>query len=142
MTNDRLAPPGGDAAPTTAPLGDRDQLDLVALAQVICRQYRAEFADEQERYGDAGDAWCVHDNQYLLCWAAESVNGHVDLNHEVTWLASVLEARNFPIDRLARNLDIGADVVAEAVSGAPGKQLAGALAEAATFVRSRETFLD
>jgi hypothetical protein len=63
------------------------------------------------------------------------------MTYEVGWLASVLEARDFPLERLARNLDIAADVVLEAVHGAFGKALADVLAEAASFVRSRGTFL-
>jgi hypothetical protein len=53
----------------------------------------------------------------------------------------VLEARGFPIERLARNLDIAADVVLETVQGGFAKKLANVLAESASFVRSRGTFL-
>jgi hypothetical protein len=137
-----LEPPGGDPPPTSGWLGERELLDLAALAHQICARYREEFPDEKERYGDAGIAWCVHDNQHLLNWAAEAMNGYVDMQREVAWLASVLEARNFPVSRLARNLDIGAEVVRAQVSGAPGGQLAGVLSRAAAFVRSRDTFLD
>ncbi|MCW2529656.1 MAG: hypothetical protein JWM76_4516, partial [Pseudonocardiales bacterium] len=101
-----LRPPGGDPPPVSARLSNGEEFDLVGLAVEICRRYRAEFPDEQARYGDAGNSWCVHDNQYLLFWAVESVNGHTEMNHEVAWLASVLGARGFPLDRLARNLDI------------------------------------
>jgi hypothetical protein len=138
----RLDPPSGQPPPTDARLGsDGEPLDLAALAREICRRYRDEFPDERERYGDAGNAWCVHDNQHLLNWAAGSVNGYVDLEREVGWLARVLEARDFPVDRLARNLDIAADVVREQVGGASGNELAEALEAAGAFVRSKETFL-
>jgi hypothetical protein len=138
----RLEPPSGQPPPTEARLGDGDPLDLAALAREICRRYRSEYPDEAERYGDAGNAWCVHDNQHLLNWAAGSVNGYVDFEREVAWLARVLEAREFPLDRLARNLDIGADVVREQVGGKPGDQLAEVLAGGGAFVRGRESFLD
>ena len=138
----RLEPPGGDAPPASAVLEDSDEeLDLLALAQEICRRYRQEFPDEQGRYGDAGNAWCVHDNQYLLCWAVEDVNGHVDMKQDVAWLASVLEARDFPLERLARNLDISAYVVTEHVNGTVAPKLAETLIETAAYVRSRATFL-
>jgi hypothetical protein len=137
-----VEPPGGDAPPTSAWLGDDEPLDLIDLAREICRRYREEFPDEEARYGPAGAAWCVHDNQWLLSWAAESVAGYLDMDHEVGWLASVLEARGFPLERLCRDLEIGADVVLKQVKGAPGEQLAGVLVEAAAFVRSRDTFLD
>ena len=138
----RLEPPSGQPPPTEARLGDGVSIDLAALAREVCRRYRGEFPDEAERYGDAGNAWCVHDNQHLLNWAAGSSNGYVDFEREVAWLARVLEARDFPLDRLARNLDIGADVVREQVGGARGEELAAVLAGGGAFVRSQETFLE
>ena len=142
MSERRLEPPGGQPPPATGRLRDVDvELDLAALAREICRRYRGEFPDERERYGDAGMAWCVHDNQHILNWATGSVNGYVDLEREIGWLARVLEARDFPLDRLARNLDIAADVAREQVGGAPGNELGDALAGAGAFVRSQPSFL-
>jgi hypothetical protein len=138
----RPEPPSGQPPPTEARLAGGDPLDLAALAREICRRYRAEYPDEAERYGDAGNAWCVHDNQHLLNWAAGRVNGYVDFEREVAWLARVLEARDFPLGRLARNLDIGADVVREQVGGERGGRLGGVLAGGAAFVRGRESFLE
>lgn len=138
----RLEPPSGQPPPTEARLGDGPPIDLPALAREICRRYRGEFPDEAERYGDAGNAWCVHDNQHILNWAAGAVNGYVDLERELGWLARVLEARDFPLDRLARNLDLAAEVGREQVGGARGDGLAAELGRGAAFVRSRETFLD
>jgi len=63
------------------------------------------------------------------------------MHDEVAWLASVLEARGFPLERLCRDLEIGAEVVRKQVCGAAGEQLAAALGDAAEFVRSRGTFL-
>jgi hypothetical protein len=123
-------------------LDDCEPLDLQELAREICSHYRLEFPDERERFGDVGQAWCVHDNQYVLDWGIEALSGYVDMRDEISWLASVLEARDFPLDRLARNLDIGADVVRTRVAGEPGERLARVLADAAAFVRSRDTFLD
>jgi hypothetical protein len=138
----RLEPPGGDAAPASALLeGSGEELDLLALAQEICRRYRLEFPDEQGRYGDAGNAWCVHDNQYLLCWAVEDVNGYIDMEQDVAWLASVLEFRDFPLERLARDLDISADVVTEHFAGSSSAELAETLTGAAAYVRSRTSSL-
>jgi hypothetical protein len=122
--------------------GDGETLDAYPLAEEISRRYHVEFPDEQKRYGDAGRAWCVHDNLYLLSWGAESVNGYDDMQREVAWLAGVLESRGFPLQRLARDLDIGADVVRELVQGVNGEQLSTIFEHAAAFVRSRGTFLD
>lgn len=143
MTRDpvsgRLQPPSGYPAPTEASLGDDTTLQLQPLAQEICRRYREEFPDEQARYGEAGIAWCVHDNQHLLTWGAGAVRGLIEMDPEVAWLASVLEARNFPVDRLARNLDIAAEVISEHVAGDDGERLAAVLRHAAASVRSRNT---
>jgi hypothetical protein len=125
------------APPTEAVLvGEHVPVALLPLAQEICRRYRAEFPDEQGRYGDAGAAWCVHDNQHILNWAIGARNGRVDLERELAWLARVLEARDFPLDRLARDLEIAADVMRERY-----EPVAGELAAGAAFVRSRESFL-
>jgi hypothetical protein len=127
------------APPRTVVGPGGEELDLEALARAVCERYYAEFADEDERYGDAGRAWCRHDNQHLLNWAALDTAGAVSLGDQVAWLARVLEARDFPIDRLARNLDLGAGVVREQVGG--GEPMALALEAAAAMVRERGTFL-
>jgi hypothetical protein len=143
MTVKATQPPaGGDAPPVTARLSGGERLDLVALATEICRQYRLEFPDEQGRYGDAGNAWCIHDNQHLLSWAIEAANGHLDMSEQVSWLASVLAARGFPLPRLARDLDLAAVVMQGRVSGAPGALVAGQLRDAAALVRTDDDSLD
>ena len=109
----RLAPPSGTPAPVEAAAPDGGTVDVRALAVEVCRRYRDEFADEDERYGDAGHAWCVHDNQYLLHWALLDARGTTSLADQVAWLGRVLAARDFPLDRLARDLEICGDVVEE-----------------------------
>jgi hypothetical protein len=114
-------------------------LDLEALAAEVCARYRAEFPDEEGRYGEAGMQWCRHDNQHLLNWAVLDMHDYVSLDERVAWLAKVLEARDFPLERLARDLDIAAAVVGERVPA--GEAVARALTGAAAMVRSRATFL-
>lgn len=135
----RPAPPSGQPPPARAELADGTQLDLEALAREVCDRYRAEYPDEEERYGEAGMQWCRHDNQHLVNWAVLDTREYVVLDEQVAWLAKVLEAREFPLDRLARNLDIAAGVVGERVAG--GEAVAAALTGAAAMVRSRATFL-
>jgi hypothetical protein len=135
----RPAPPTGQPPPRVAALGDGTELDLEALAREICARYRAEYPDEAERYGDAGLLWCRHDNQHLVNWAVLHTRAFVALDEQVAWLAKILEAREFPLDRLARNLDIGAAVVRERIPDAG--DVAAALSGAAEMVRSRPTFL-
>jgi hypothetical protein len=105
--------PTGVAPPEDAALPDGERLDLVLLAREICRRYRDEFPDEDERYGEAGNEWCRHDNRYILSWAALALRGYEDFDARIDWLAGVLGARDFPLDRLARDLEIAADVVPE-----------------------------
>ena len=90
---------------------------LRPLAHEICARYRTQFPDEQERYGDAGIEWCLHDNLYLLAWAFQDArDGTVRLTEQATWLARVLAARHFPVPRLVRDLEIAADVAGESAS--------------------------
>jgi hypothetical protein len=142
MTERRLQPPDGNPPPASVPIGDGATLQLEPLAREICRQYAREFPDEGERYGKAGRASCIHDNQHVLSWAVDSLQGYIDMHTEVAWLARVLEARDFPLARFARSLDLAAGVIRRRVTGDPGKRLAAVLDEAAAFVRSRNTFLD
>ena len=113
----RLAPPTGAAAPLETPAPDGTLVDVRDLARHVCARYRDEFPDERERYGDAGQAWCVHDNQYILHWALLDTRGTTSLADQIAWLARVLHARGFPLDRLRRNLELAAEVVAG--TGAP-----------------------
>lgn len=133
-----MAPP--TAAPS--PVSGAADLDLHALAEAVCARYYAEFPDEDAVYGAVGRAWCQHDNQHLLNWAALDVAGAVVLDEQVTWLARILEARGFPILRLARSLELGGEVVREAVGAAGAEPMAAALDGSAAMIRERETFLE
>ena len=135
----RPAPPSGQPPPRQVALADGTEVDLEAVATEVCARYAAEYPDEHERYGDAGRDWCVHDNQHLVNWAVLDTREYVSLEEQVSWLAKVLEAREFPLDRLARDLDIAAAVVGERVPG--GGPVAAALTRAGAMVRSRPTFL-
>lgn len=131
----RSPPPSGMAAPRFAPGPDGRGLPLVDLAARVCEAYYAEFPDEDERYGEVGRAWCLHDNQHLLNWTALAAEGLVDLDREVAWLARVLDRRDFPLDRLARNLELGSEVVRDEVPGS--ETLSAALDQACAMVRDR-----
>lgn len=125
--------PSGAPPPAVARIAGAET-PLGPLAVVICDRYREEFPDEAERYGDAGTAWCRHDNQWLLSWAVGDVLGATDLCEQARWLAEVLEARGFPVDRLARDLEIAADVVADGCFGDASLAVASRLSTAAETV--------
>ena len=141
MSQRRLSPPSGYPAPDVADTAQGETLQLRSLSEEICRRYRAEFPDEEERYGDAGMAWCVHDNQHILNWAALESRGFVDLEERLAWLARVLEARDFPLQRLARNLELAAEVVQDEVPDG-ARAIAERLASGARYVCSRPSFLE
>jgi hypothetical protein len=77
----------------------------------------------------AGRSLALH-RLHCLHWAVLDVEGSADVEREVAWLASILSARGFPLERLARNLELAADVVAEGVA-APGAAVADRLRAAA-----------
>jgi hypothetical protein len=129
----RTREPGG-ARPPAAVYVDGTAIPLAPVADLICSRYRVEFPDERARYGDAGEAWCRHDNQWLLSWAVNDVLGATDLGEQVQWLARVLHARDFPVDRLARDLEIAAEVVVSGALGYVSKSVAARLLHAAKTV--------
>ena len=129
----RTAPPSGWPPPTQARLGDA-QIELEPLARVIADRYFERFPEDLERYGDAARPWELHDTQHLLHWAIGDVEGYVEMNHHVHWLARVLAARDFPLEHLAVNLELAAEVVGRAV--ARGDEIAQRLVAAAAAVRA------
>ncbi len=128
----RLRPPsGGMAPPSTATLTDGAQLDLVALAREITEEHLARHPDELERYGDAVRAWCVHDNQHLLNWAALDLAGSVDLDAQLRWLAHVLTSRGYPLENLVDDLRTAGSLLTRRPGSAAMHALADRLATAA-----------
>lgn len=135
----RPAPPSGAPPPAQAFTSDGIAIDLRVLAGKICGRYRDEFPDEEERYGPAGIQWCLHDNQYLLAWAIQDArDGTGVLSEQVAWLANVLQHRNFPIERLIRDLEIASEVTRTSLPpDALATATADALARAAGVLAAR-----
>jgi hypothetical protein len=128
--------PSGGAPPDSATLPDGSFLELAPLAREIARRHRVEFPDEADRYGDRGLEWCVYDNQWLLSWAIMAAGGWDDFDTQLMWLAGVLESRGYPVDRLARGLEIAAEVTTDARIPEPDL-VRGALLSGAEAVRAR-----
>jgi hypothetical protein len=129
----RTAPPSGFAPPEEAVLGGVAIL-LGPLCEEIAERYFERFPEDLERYGDAGRQWEIHDTQHLLNWAIGDVEGFVDLDKQAAWLARILAARDFPLEHLAVNLELAADVVDAQV--ADGSAVAEKLRGAAATVRA------
>jgi len=138
VSDRRTQPPGGWPPPEHAMLGGRP-VALLPLAAAVSERYFHRNPEDLERYGDLARQWEVHDTQHLLNWAIGDVEGHVDLEQQVGWLAGVLEARDFPIEHLAGNLELAAETVEDELDDASA--LAGRLRDAAAHVRGRESFL-
>ena len=123
--------PSGSPAPATVTLEDR-RIPLAPLLEAVADRYFAEFPGDLERYGDPARDWELHDTAHCVNWAALDVKGFASLDDNITWLANVLRARDFPLEQLARNLELAADVCDEQLSEA----VAARLRAAATLVRS------
>jgi hypothetical protein len=120
----RVAPPSGSPAPSSVELAGQE-IALAPLAQSVA-----------ERYCDAARAWEIHDTSHCLQWAVLDVEGFADLHREAAWLAHILAARGFPLEHLARNLELAADVIDEHLCE-NGQTVAARLRSAATTVRDR-----
>jgi len=103
-------PPSGMPPPTSATL-DGEVIELTPLAEAVAERYFAEFPEDLERYGDAAMPWEIHDTLHTLNWAVLDVRGFTSLEKNMLWLAQVLVARDFPLEHLARNVEICAAVV-------------------------------
>ena len=133
-----LDPPSGAPPPMQAQHSDGTPIDLEALARQVCERYRQEYPDEAARYGESGIEWCLHDNKYIFAWAVQDArDGTVRLGEQTQWLARVLGSRGFPVPRLARNLEIAAEVaLAGDQLGPLAGKVNGLLTEAATELSS------
>ncbi len=133
------APPSGSPPPTTARTPDGEIVDLVLVAERTAAAFVAAFPDYVERYGPVAIPWCVHDDQHLLNWAILSLSDQVDFEHELAWLARVLESRRFPLAWLASGLELLAGTTRELYPNLT--DVATRLAEGAAFVSARDSFL-
>jgi hypothetical protein len=135
----RVAQPSGMPPPEHVRSPHGVEIDLAALARETCASYDSEFPDERERYGPAGAAWCRHDCQHLLNWAVLSLTVELDYAAQLAWLARVLEARDFPLARLARCLELLALAVRAWLPHEP--EVAARIEAGAAFVASRPSFM-
>jgi hypothetical protein len=117
---DTLRPPSGGTPPrATAVLANGTTCFLAPLAHDVARRHLDAFPDEADRYGPAGLEWCAHDVQWILAWASSEAEGQSGLlSRQLAWLGDLLAARGYPRERLARAVELCADVVDERHPGA------------------------
>lgn len=131
----RLRRPTGTPPPASGTLPSGEAIDLVGPAEEVARRYFDEFPDDLDDYSPEVREWAVHDTRYILGWAIGDLNGFRMLGRQVDWLARVLAARDFPVERLARNLELAADVLAERLP-AEREAIEAMFAEAVRGVRA------
>jgi hypothetical protein len=133
----RLEPPSGADPPASFELADGAIIDLGPLARQCTEQYYKLYPDDLERYGTSGQAWCEHDTRYLLAWALEDARaGTVNAVEQVQWLGRVLAARAYPIERLARHVELTAAALRIPELGETGARAAERMREAASALES------
>ena len=129
----RTIPPSGVNPPQTFELEDGTEVDLGPLASQLCELYYEIYPDDLQRYGAAGRAWAEHDSRYLLAWGLEDARaGTVDCVEQIQWLGRVLANRSFPIERLARHVELTAAVTRNSGLGEVGDRAATRMSEAAS----------
>ena len=132
--NPPVPPPSGSPAPTSTTLAGQT-IALTPIAEAVADRYFNEFPQDLERYGRAARAWEIHDTAHCLQWAVLDIQRLADLQHEIEWLTKVLHARGFPLEHLARNLELAADITDERLAE-HGPALAQRLRSAAAAVRN------
>ena len=136
----RTIPPSGVNPPQTFELNDGTEVDLGPLANRLCDLYYDTYPDDLERYGAAGRAWCEHDSRYLLAWGLEDARaGTVDCVAQVQWLGRVLANRSFPIERLARHVELTAAVTGSSGFGEVGQRAATRMLQAAAALMQTQS---
>lgn len=137
----RLPRPGGHPPPEHITLEGRP-VALPPIAATVTDRFVARHPDELERYEDPGRVreWCEHDTRHLIGWAAAEAERGTPLAKQLDWLGVVLEARGYPVQRLAETLEISAEVVRQQL-GTPAERIAASLTAGAAHVRAKPTFL-
>lgn len=102
---------GATTPPTHATL-DGEIIDFAPIIEVVAHRYFGGGHPHGAVPEHLARRWHAHDTAYLLQWAIDDVAGYGSLERELHWLTDVLAHRNFPLDGVAANLDIIADVVA------------------------------
>jgi hypothetical protein len=87
----------------------------MALAESVTARLLAEHPELDERYGERGRAFGVHDTAYQIAWIVNAVelDAPQRLRTDMVWLRDVLAARHFPIPVLRRNFELAIAICAD-----------------------------
>jgi hypothetical protein len=114
--------------PSLASLPDGATIELHPLAQRIADAHLGRHPEDVERYGDElARAWCTHDHQHILAWAA----GDLDLDGQLAWLARLLDARGYPVANLLDSVSTAADTLERALDTDAAREVSARLRAAA-----------
>jgi hypothetical protein len=89
--------------------------DVLAAAEEATVRFAVAHPEMDERYGERGRAYAVHDNAYLVAWVQNAVELKAPdtLRRNLRWLLDLLVAREFPRDWFLESLDIVTAVMLE-----------------------------
>ncbi len=128
-------PPGGMPPPESATTGAGETVPLVPLAEAVTERHLDGHPEDVARYGqDLAWQWCVHDMQHVLAWAIDDE----DFEGQLTWLARVLDAREYAVGNLIDCTMTAADVVEDQVPAPAGGEVAARMRAAADSLRSTD----
>lgn len=110
-------------------------MPLVPLAEAVTERHLERHPEDVGRYGqDLAWEWCVHDMQHVLAWAISDQ----EFEGQLTWLARVLDAREYPVGNLIDCTMTAADVVEEELPAPAGPDIAGRMRAAADGLRTAD----
>jgi hypothetical protein len=89
--------------------------EVLAAAEDATVRFAVTHPEMDERYGERGRAYAVHDNAYLVAWVQDAVELEAPdtLRRNLRWLLDLLVAREFPRDWFLESLDIVTAVMLE-----------------------------
>ena len=60
----------------------------------------------------------MYDNRWILSWSIMAAGGCGDFHTQLRWLAGIVQTRGYPVQWLARDLEIAAEVTVDALTSA------------------------
>ena len=95
----------------------------VPAAEMVTTRLLAEYPELEERYGERGRAFGIHDTAYQIAWIVNAVElqSPERLSRDVLWLREILRARNFPMNVFRRNFELSISACRETGLATPAE---------------------